>query len=185
MTKLASEASRKRATAGNSVVELPICLSLLFLMFFLPLTNLTMIGMRAFAVFSAARSAASVAGRSFSFAENSAQDKPSAKHVAPGAAILAAQACPAGARLKHNQVKVFLIAIPIKPGGASIKQDYPLVVVDTDNYVYQIEVSVSAEVEPLVRLNSNVFGEVPGLTRPFWVQASCREFAEHPSGLSR
>jgi hypothetical protein len=56
---------------------------------------------------------------------------------------------------------------------------------DDENNTYQIEVSVTASVAPLVTFDWPWFGSsgVPGLTKPMNVTMSDRQFCENPQGL--
>lgn len=168
---------KQREHSGQSTLELPICLFIILVCIFLPLVDLALIGMRSTTVFAAARDGARVAGRANYFSQ--------AKLLAAGQVGLSIAQGFAGVHTSAEPIKVFLIGVPIQPGPAPIRQEGVLTEIKPDQYVYQIEVVVTARVDPLITLNTSIFQGVPGLTEPLTVTATSREFVEHANGLAR
>lgn len=168
-----------RRHSGSSSVELPVVLFVLLILLAFPIINIATVGLRACTVFSAAREAARVAGRSKTFLADGA-DGPSAVNAAKQKA---ASIVGYAAHIDPNNVKLRIVGSSIK-GGPDISQTTPLAEAKLD-YVYQVEVEVTAAVDPLVTLDPNLFGNIPGLTVPFPITARNSEFAEFPAGLTQ
>lgn len=168
-----------RTTAsGAATIELPICLLILFLVFFLPLLDLAVCGLRSNTIFSCARDASRVAARAVTFS--------SAKSLALSQVAVTANAALAGTSINTGQVVVNIVSIPTNGSGTVSRSLTPLTApADTTNYVYQIEVIVPGTVQPLVTLTPVLFTSIAGISAPMTITASNREFAEHPSGLNQ
>lgn len=166
---------RKRKTNGSSLIELPICLFILFVLFLFPLIDVATIAIRSTTSFAAAQNAAIRAARTSSFQ--------SARTAAVNAARETAARCP-GVSLDPSDVRVWIAAVPFD-GGAQIRQQTPLRQIQKDRYLYQIEVEVRSQVQPLVTCNPGLFGVVPGLTAPMSINSVGREICEQPQGLTR
>lgn len=153
------------------MVELPIAIWLAVLALFLPLLDLSILGLRVGTLHAAARNGAREAGRAATFTE--AAEKAGSKVV---------QSLNAG--LGGNTLESVTTAIVSTPidGGEPTRSTGP-VVADPDNFVYQIEVLVKGTAAPLVVINW--FGDIPGLSGPFPVSVACTEMVEHPKGLSK
>ncbi|MBX9685582.1 MAG: hypothetical protein K2X27_02700, partial [Candidatus Obscuribacterales bacterium] len=91
----------------------------------------------------------------------------------------------AGVNFDASNVDVAIIGTPIKTTVQPLRSADKLAVVNTKDYLYQIEVTVNGTVEPLVTLSDSIFGKVPGLTIPMPITASYRQFSEHPQGLAQ
>lgn len=141
--------------------------------------DLATIGLRASTLFSAAREAARVAGRSKTFLVDGSDGLSAVNAAKQKATSMAGYYV----QITPSNVRVSIIGSPIR-GGATINQTTPLASSSTD-YVYQIEVSVTGNVEPLATLSPNLFGNVPGLTGPMTFTARSSEFAEYPTGLTQ
>ena len=169
--------SVRRAARGSAAIELPICILVLFIIFFFPMLDLAMCAVRAQTIYSCARDAARVAARASTFTQ--------AKARAMAQVIQTSNASLTGAKITVSNVSVNVVGIPVNNSVSTVRQSAPLAVVDKNNYIYQIEVNVPGAVDPLVMLSSNLFGSIPGISAPMPVSASSREFAEHPNGLSK
>jgi len=55
--------------------------------------------------------------------------------------------------------------------------------IDTSRYVYMIRVDVPAQVDPLIKLNSDMLGNIPGLTTPIPITQEGMENFENAPGL--
>lgn len=176
---------KKQRIRANTIAEMPVALTVFLLFLLLPLIDLAVLAFRTSFIHSAANNAAHSAGRAKTFKENSDTGELSALNIAKRDAIATKNAGTAGVNFSDSDVQLFILGSPIKPNKAPIRQSNPLDEVSTKDYLYQIEVSVSGTVDPLVTLSDAFFGKVPGLSAPFPVQATYRQFVEHPAGLAK
>ncbi len=174
-----------RLGRASSVVELPVGICILFLFLLLPMIDLATIATRASFIHSACHDAAHGASRAKSYKINGSGGELSAVNIARRNALLTKAHGLAGVNFADSDVHVFIIGTPIKLGKPPIRQEDKLDSSDTKSYLYQVEVSISGTVDPLAMLSAQLFGSVPGLTVPMPVQATYREFSEHPSGLTK
>lgn len=172
-------------TSANTIAEMPVALIVFLLFLFLPLIDLGVLAFRASFVHSAANNAAHAAGRARTFKENSDKGELSAVNIARRDAIATKNAGAAGVDFSENDVQVVIIGNPIKPDKAPIRSTQALENVEPKEFLYQLEVTINAKVEPLLTLSPSLFGNVPGLTQAFPVQATYRQFAENPAGLAQ
>jgi len=173
-----------RSRAGNSLVELPAAIWFFFMVLLFPLADLATVTLRATTVYVAAKHAARAAGRARTFLVNRDNGELSAVNAAQREVFLVKTKGPSGLEISPTDVVISIIGVPVKKSLPPIKQQEKLESIKNGDYIFQIEVRVTGQVQPLVPLNSSVFGNVPGLTAPVPITASFREFCEHPGGLS-
>ncbi len=162
---------KNRRCTGSQLVELPIAIWLAVLVLFLPLLDLSLLGLRVGTLHAAARNGAREAGRAPTFTE-----------AASLASTKVTQSLNAGfGGNTLDKVTTAVISTPID-GGEPTRSTGPIAA-DPDNNVYQIEVVVEGTAAPLVEIN--FFGDIPGLSKPFPVSVACTEMVEHPKGLSK
>lgn len=157
---------------GQSISELPAAVFLFLTALLLPLADLATFALRATNVFAAARNAAHVAGRSNSF--NDAVSNAKARAVYSNEMTLD------GVEIKDSDVRVFIVGSPLKAGKKAIRQETALISAEPKDYLYQVEVEITAKVKPLIVLSPELFGSVPGLTEAFIIKTSNREYCERP-----
>lgn len=162
---------KNRKCTGSQLLELPIAIWLSVLALFLPLLDLSLLGLRVGTLHTAARNGAREAGRAASFTE--AAEKASSKVVESLNAGFGGNTL--------ESVTTAVVATPID-GGEPSRSTGPIAA-DPDNFVYQIEVLVKGTAAPLVAITW--FGDIPGLSGPFPVSVVCTEMVEHPKGLSK
>jgi hypothetical protein len=162
---------RKRSCTGSQLLELPIAIWLAVLALFLPLLDLSLLGLRVGTLHMAARNGAREAGRAASYTE--------AAELAKSKVIQSLNAGLGGNTI--TRITTTIVATPID-GGEPSRSTAPIAT-DPDNFVYQMEVSVQATAAPLLEIDC--FGDIPGLSGPFPVTVACTEMAEHPKGLSK
>jgi hypothetical protein len=56
---------------------------------------------------------------------------------------------------------------------------------DTNNNIYDLQVELTGQIEPLVPVGSGMFGNVPGLTGPYPVVVRAQYSSEVPQGLNQ
>jgi Flp pilus assembly protein TadG len=149
--------------------------------------DLSTMGMRALTVFAAARDAARSASRATNYE--------TAKSKAVAAAYRYSSP---STRINANEVKTIFDRTITNSYADCRSGEYqrpvssnPLKTLSESElehqrvlFTYECEVQVTGDVEPLFRLNSALFGSVPGVTVPWRITASSREFVEHPDGLA-
>ncbi len=157
---------------------------MLMILFLVPLLDLATIGLRAMSVCAATRDAALAAGRAQTFQKDLEPEtgKLSAKNTARRQIERNLANCLGPVHI--DRIAVSLVATPLGEGEA-VTQESPIAEPDAQSHVYQIEVTTSGHVQPLLLLSKDLFGDVPGLTTVFPVTFTSREFAEHVAGLSR
>ncbi len=175
---------KNRRQNGSSIAELPVAIFGLFFIILFPLLDLGTIALRSATVYEAARNAAHHAGRAKTFLSNGEDGELSSKSSAVAWALATAKNALAGTEIKKEDVKLSIIGTPFDDKKyTTVTSTAPLNETQPENYVYQIEVQVTGKVEPLVKLNNELMGDIPGLTSPLKVSATFREFCEHPAGL--
>jgi hypothetical protein len=159
-----------------------MALWVLFLAMFIPMLNLATIGVRTGALFSAAGDAAYHAARASSYLSNLSATQPSAVTIAQTEAT---NSLSGFSGITLSTVNTYIVYTNLATQ-QTIRQNSPLSVpADTNVYCYQLEVMLTAQVKPLITLNSAVLGNIPGITTPMTVKASSKQFAEYPDGLNQ
>lgn len=90
-----------------------------------------------------------------------------------------------GVLFTDSDVVVRIIGLPTKVGTPSIDTTEPLTELRENEYIYQVEVVINAQVEPLITLNQGLLGNIQGLTKPLPITAELIGFAERPQALVR
>ena len=176
---------KPRRWRGSSLSEIPVVLFFFLICLLFPMIDLAVIAYRTSYIHSAAHNAAHSAARAQTFKENGDKGELSAINIAKRDALATKTQGAGGVNFSENDVKVTIIGTPIKVGKPAIRSTAPLVDISTKDYMFQLEVTVNGEVEPLVVLSENFFGKVPGLTVPMPLQSTYKEFCEHPAGLAK
>lgn len=175
----------ERSCKATSITEMPVVLFIFILGLLLPLIDLGFIAFRTSFIHTAASNAAHSAGRAQTFLTNGSKGELSAVNIAKRDALAVKDNGASGVNFSDQDISVVIIGTPIKAGKSPIRSTTPLQSIDTKDYLFQIEVSVAGQVDPLVTMSDTFFGAVPGLTRPMPVQATYKQFCEHPTGLSK
>lgn len=175
----------RRTKSGMCTVDLVAALFVFILLLLLPLIDLATIALRVTFVHMAARNAARSAGRASTYEADSKEGEPSAKRIATSMALASRDAGLAGVEINPGNVMVSIIGSPLKTTVNPIRQTTVLKSVELHDYLYQVEVKVSGQVQPLVIMSKDMFGSIPGLTTPIPITACYREMCEHPGGLSK
>lgn len=175
---------RGRSAVGSYSAELPCVLIALLVIVVFPLIDISIFALGSATVYTAARDGAHFAARARSFSVPVPDSAGSAVAIARARARAATDSLPLLEPVTDNDVSVTIVGESLT-GGPSIRQNFPLASINTSDYVYFIEVGVRGRVPPFVRLNPDLFGQVPGLTEPFPVSATFRQFVELPTGLAQ
>ena len=180
-----SRSSGIRSAHASSIAELPVAIFIMFMILLLPLIDLSVIAYRTSFIHSACHNAVHSAARAKTFKENGSNGELSSINIAKRDALATKANGLAGVNFSDSDVTVVIIGTPTKVGKPAVRTSQPLQTVEQKDYLYQLEVQVTGTVDPLITLSDNLFGQVPGLTIPFPVTATYRQFSEHPSGLAK
>lgn len=173
-----------RRERGSSIAELPVAIFVLLIVLLFPLLDLGTMALRSATIFEAARNAAHHAGRAKSFLQDGGDGELSATNAAVKWSTMTCQSSLAGTTVKRSDVQASIIGTPFDTKKTPVRSSNPLTTVEPETYLYQIEVSITGSVEPLVLLNKELLGSIPGLTAPLKISATFREYCEHPYGLT-
>lgn len=190
-------ATKLRASIkGATLVETPVALTIFFFFLLFPLIDLATIALRCASAYSAATNAAHRAALAPSFLNDTkvtdSSGATTVKLSSVNSAVTAAQqtksAGLAGTDFNDADVSVKIVGVPLKPGSGLApvvgNNRQPLTEINPD-YVYQIEVSIATQIQPLFLLSPQLFGEVPGLTVPLPLNVTSQQVCEDTSGLTR
>lgn len=180
----ANKSKLGRSKNGSSICEMPVVLFVFILGLLLPLADLGFIAFRTSFIHEAAQNALHSAVRAKTFQQNSSDGELSAINVGRRDAISVRDSGITGVNFQDTDVELSILGTPVRAGKQPIHSQGPLSTVESKNYLYQVEVTVTGRVEPLITLSSSLFGEVPGLTSALPVQATYKQFVEHPEGLA-
>jgi hypothetical protein len=164
-----------RREEGNSLVELPVLLFVVFVVLAFPLTGLATLSYRAALFFIATRSACVEASRARSFTD---------AQTAAQATVTSGCSAFNGVLLKNCQVSI--VTRDVLTGAEHVSEAVlPADTIDTLKHVYFIRVATDARLSPLLPAEHTYLGlSIPGLTKQFNFSAASELFAERPIGLA-
>lgn len=169
----------KRGQKGSFLADAPIVIAILFVLVVLPMVDLATLGMRHMFLSAAARNAVHVASKAKTF--QTSLQKPSAKVSAEQTAKATAQGF---SGIDVEKVETFILATNLETQETTRYAGPLPKPADTSSYVYNIETVITAKVHPLLTLNSQLLGNIPGLTVPMDGIAQAQEYCEHTQGLN-
>ena len=169
----------QRQPRGSHLPEGPLFIWIVLFFLFLPLLDFGAVFLRSTFLYMAVHNAARNAARSRSFL-NDVSGQPSATNIANSTV--------SNVKKMWNGVNVssVLTQIVITDVNTDVvsTQDNPLATpADDANNTYQIQVTVTGTVDPLVTFNMPWFGALPGLTKSVPVTMIDRQYVENPQGL--
>jgi len=175
-----------RKLSGLTIAELPAGLWVIFVGIGMPLLCLVLTTIRFGLFMEAARQAADVAAQAQSYLSNSSTG---AITLAQDKALAVAGAFP-GLSINPDDVKCWIIVTPLANTGPNgnastvVGPNTPLnTPADTAENLYQLRVDITGQIQPVVSLNIDYFGGIPGLNRPMTVKTSMTRVFENPPGL--
>lgn len=169
-----------RREHGNFISEFPAVLFIFLLAVLFPLIDLAVLFFGVSSVHSACRTATIAAARAQTFSTNSSPTKLSAVNTAKK---IASESSTGGVSILPSDVQVAVLQVPVLGGQAQQISPSPDLTVDTSQFNYQLRVTVTGRVSPLVLLSKDIFGSVPGLTVPLVVTATTTSNFENANGL--
>lgn len=165
-----AESERRRQT-GSSAVEIAVVVPLLFGFVMIPLLDLGCIGLRAYALQLAARDGAAAGARSADATAARSKAEDTAKN-----------SLNKFTGIKINQISSRFVRVSLDNTKEQTRFTDTQTGENPKDSVFQIEVEISGEVEPLIKF-SNVFGKIPGLTTPSSCNGIARAYFERPENL--
>jgi len=172
----------KRTSRGNYVADFGPALFILVVSVFFPLTNLVSITMRTALINNAVQQTAGVASRAKTFNTSISTNEPSSKALASSTfSSLASQI----GGFTSTSVQTSIIVTNITTGVSTVQTTKLSSPADTNVNVYAIRVTATGSVSPLVSCNSSLFGNVPGLTKPFTFTSTASSYSECTQGLNQ
>ena len=190
MTKLTTIAAQSkhppsttpRRQHGTTLAEMPLALWIIAIMCF-TLLILAVETMRFGFFWNACREAAAQAAKCQTF-QNDSSIGPSAVTTAT---TWASKATSAFTGLTLNAVHVYILQSDVNATTTVQNPDSIALATaaDTTQYIYEIQVELDGQIEPIVPLGAGVFGSIPGLTGPFPVVVRSQYAAEDPQGLNQ
>jgi hypothetical protein len=180
-----------RNYAGSIIAEyMPVIMVLFFALFF-PFLNLATSLLRYSILVAAAHDAANAAGHAYFFLDNSQAGlgKPASLTLANETAQRFVQALngatPNAIRINTVRTRIIrsLKTAPYTTNTFNFGEKLTAAA-NTDQFIYCLEVSINANINPLMRMDGPFF-RIPGLTAPIVTTVNAREFAENPQGLNQ
>ncbi len=169
-----------RGTSGSATSELPVALLVFLLVALFPLIDMATLFMGSNSVVGCARAAVVAAARAQTFTTDASPEQPSAINIARR---VANSYTTGGVTI--TDVKVTVTALPIQGGDPVQITPSPSLAVNPSANIYQINVTVTGSVTPIVILSGEIFGKVPGLTAPMIVTSSSSANFENTAGLTK
>jgi hypothetical protein len=168
-----------RRPKGHFLADAPIAIWIVIILLFVPLLDFSAVLLRSSLLYVAVHNAARNAAKARTFLAPLA-GQPSATQLATTTVDNVA-ALWSGVTI--NSVLAEIVITDISTDVVS-RQSSPLTTPANDaTNTYQLEVTVTGTVFPLVTFNIGLFGAVPGLTQPIVVTMSDRQYVENPQGL--
>jgi Flp pilus assembly protein TadG len=172
---------KRRSKRGNFIIDTPLALFIFLFFFCFPFMDLATITLRSTFMYAAAHNAAWEAARAHTYL-TSLDGQPSAVQLASTSASRTAAAF---SGIQVNSVKTNIVSTNINSLNQT-KQSAPLKLpADSSVNSYQVEVSVSGAVSPLITYNAAGFTNIPGLTQPMIMTFTDRQYCENPQGLNK
>ncbi len=168
---------------GTTIAEMPLALWIILMMCFCMLIVATE-SMRFGFFWNACREAAQQAAKSQTFLVDSAVGQSACN----AATTWAGKATSSFTGITLIQpVNVYILSTDVNSGSQTKGLNRtPLTnAADTTNNIYDIQVELNGQIEPLIRFSQSFLGDVPGLTIPFAVTVKSQYTSEVPQGLNQ
>lgn len=171
---------------GLTLTEMPAALWVIFVGFCFPLLCLSLMTIRFGFLWEAAREAADVACQAQYYADNGTTSGQGAVTLAQNMAAGCASVC---SGITLTGVNCYILVTPTNSPDAASQQPWgPNVCLSTpadpSQNLYQIQVVVSGQIQPIISIPGGMLGSIPGLNQPYPVQVVMSRVAENPPGLN-
>jgi hypothetical protein len=171
-----------RKQKGSMIADVPAALWVLLVLFTFPLIDLAAITIRYTFLVTASRDAAHAAAQAKSFFTSVSGQYPSAVILAEQQANTSAQGF---SEISINNVKTNIVTTNINSGAVSRRSTPLTAAADTSTNLYQIEVEITGQINPLITNHSGSLLNIPGISSPMQVVVASREYCEFPQGLTQ
>ncbi len=172
---------RNRKPRGSAVAEIPVVLWLIILAFLFPMINYATVAIRSGFVFNAAGQAALQASKARSYSAGTA--------TVPSATTLALQTaqnnCASWTGVHLVSVVTNIVTTKLSNQAQSRQSGFLQTPPDTASNTYQIEVTLNCNVDPLITVNFPMFANLAGISGPFPLSVTQRNYVENSQGLMR
>ncbi len=171
---------------GLTITEMPVALWVIFVGFCFPLLCLLLTTIRFGLLWEAAREAADAASQAQYYADTGSTPQQGAVTLAQNVATNVASMF-SGVAL--NSVHCFILITPTNSAGATSQQPWgPDMCLSTppdpSQNLYQIQVVLSGQIQPIITMSGGLLGPIPGLTQPYPIQIAISRVFENPPGLT-
>lgn len=170
-----------RTGDGHSIVELPVVIWVILLVLFYPMINYATIAIRSCLVFNAAQTAALTASKARSFSTSTATD-PSALQVVNDTVHEALDSCDG---IKVNKVTTEIVITKMSDKTRTTQSTSLSTPPNTAQNTFQLQVTIDSSVSPFMLIDTQVFGNIAGMTAPYNLIVSQRHYVENTQGLMR
>jgi hypothetical protein len=176
-----SRIARRRQT-GGTVVELGPVLWFLFFFLFFPLLDLATLGLNYTFLMQSSRDAAQAASIAKTYLADLNSSQMSAVNIANARARYYASSWKG---ISVVRVDTYLLTTDVATKSFT-RQQLPLSSPpDTARNLYQIEVVVTGDINPLMRYAGPLFGNIPGFTKAYRCSIATEQLFENTDGLTQ
>lgn len=170
----------KRSPKGTSIVDIPVGLTIVLVVLFIPLISLASLTLRSTILNAVMRDAAHHAAKARTFSRPSENER-SATTAAESALRSSLSSFPG---LSLTNIDVDIIASSQTAQQTIRFEDKLPAAADTSQFIYLIDVTATAEITPLIQADERLLGAIPGVTTPMSLTVSATQIAEHTEGLN-
>lgn len=172
----------RRRQSGTIMVDTPLTLWVLLVLFMFPMIDLAAIGIRYTFLLTSAREAVHQAARAKSFRTDIDTGNLSAVNISQDEANRVAEKF---SEIGIESVTTNIVITDIISRVVS-RRSLPLAApADTANNLYEIEVVIRGRINPLITFSAGLLPGIPGLSAAMPITIAAREFCEFPQGLNQ
>lgn len=178
---------RQRRIKGTTIPEAPLVLWIIIVGFMFPLLLLATIAFRFGLFWNACREATLTAARCSTFQVDPAVPvgSMSAVNTANAVANKAVNSFTGITVVPPINVYILSTALATSTTSKGAANTCLAAAADAVNNVYDVQVEMTGQIQPLVTLSSPVFGSIPGLSGPITVTVRSQSGVEIPQGLNK
>jgi hypothetical protein len=174
--------SRCSSASGTTLAQFPLTLWLVFVIMGFPMIIFGSIGLRYVFLINAARAAASAASQCNSFQTDISPTDRSAVNIGNQ---FVAQITNAFTGITVQKTTVSILICNLQNQNLSL-QSVPLTQpANPSANLYDVEVAVQGQIQPLFSMPINIFGQIPGLSAPITTSTRSIAMFENTQGLTQ
>lgn len=182
-TRLSAKSKKDRFAHSQSasyMVEMVVVPFVLLFALALPIMDLVTTTTRVTFLFAIARDAAFYAAKAKSFNIDISAKEHSAKNIASRIANMEAAGFTG---IIIDSIETSILTTDINTKQTTSQKVQLAAAPNSDQYIYQIEVTLTGRVRPLLLFSNKFFGSIPGLSEWISVTVRSKEYCEYPQGL--